>query len=186
MAIDNFAGSVASTHANGKLSVRNFDAPQVQFALNVDKIDALEWQKLVAPSPQPQKGSPNLLLKTTGGGPVTIGTIVYDQLVLNAVKSTVVLDHGLIKLSPVSAQVAGGLSSGAITIDTRPAQTQFTIAMNVQKVDANKLLSSVSNVKNTLYGLLASNMQTQFHSVAAGKDIASTLNGHLSLNRNRL
>jgi AsmA-like C-terminal region len=49
-------------------------------------------------------------------------------------------------------------------------------------VDANKLLSSVSNVKNTLYGLLASNMQTQFHSVPAGKDIASTLNGHLALN----
>ena len=182
VAIDNFAGSIASTHANGKLSVRNFDAPQVQFALNVDKIDALEWQKLVAPSPQPQKSSPSLLLKTTGGGPVTIGSIVYDQLVLNDVKSTVILDHGLIKLSPVSAQVAGGLSSGAITIDTRPAQTQFTIAMNVQKVDANKLLSSVSNVKNTLYGLLASNMQTQFHSVPAGKDIASTLNGHLSLN----
>jgi uncharacterized protein involved in outer membrane biogenesis len=181
VAMDNFSGSIASTHANGKLSVHNFEAPQVQFALNVDKIDALEWQRLVAPSPQPQQRSPSLLLKTTGGGPVTIGSIIYDQLVLNDVKSNVTLDHGVIKLAPVSAQVAGGFSTGAITIDTRPAQTQFQIAMNVQKVDANKLLSSVSNVKNTLYGLLASNMQTQFHSVPAGTDIASTLNGHLSL-----
>ncbi|HEX6879516.1 MAG TPA: AsmA-like C-terminal region-containing protein, partial [Terriglobales bacterium] len=182
VALDNFAGSIASTHANGKLSVKNFDAPQIQLALNADKIDALEWQKLVAPSPQQKTNSPSLLSKATGGGPVTIGSIVYDQLVLNDVKSTVTLDHGIIKLSPVSAQVAGGLSTGAITIDTRPAQTQFMIAMNVQKVDANKLISSVSNVKNTLYGLLASNMQTQFHSVPEGKDIASTLNGHLALN----
>ena len=194
VAIDNFSGGVASTHANGKLSVRNFNAPNIQLALNIDKVDALELQKLVAPAPatpstsKPQKtttaqnSSPSLLEKATGGGPVSIGTIVYDQLVLNDVKSTVTLDHGLIKLAPVSAQVAGGLSTGAITIDTRPAQTQFQIAMNVQKVDANKLLSSVSNVKNTLYGLLASNMQTQFHSVPAGKDIASTLNGHLALN----
>ncbi len=182
VALDNFAGSIASTHANGKLSVKNFDAPQIQLALNADKIDALEWQKLVAPSPQQKTNSPSLLSKATGGGPVTIGSIVYDQLVLNDVKSTVTLDHGVIKLSPVSAQVAGGLSTGAITIDTRPAQTQFMVAMNVQKVDANKLISSVSNVKNTLYGLLASNMQTQFHSVPEGKDIASTLNGHLALN----
>ena len=183
VAIDNFSGSVASTHANGRLAVRDFDAPQIQLALNADKIDALEWQKLVAPTPQKQeKNSPSMLAKATGGGPVNIGTLTYDQLVLNDVKSTVTLDHGIIKLSPVSAQVAGGLSTGGITIDTRPAQTQFTIAMNVQKVDANKLISSVSNVKNTLYGLLASNMQTQFHSVPAGKDIASTLNGHLALN----
>jgi uncharacterized protein involved in outer membrane biogenesis len=183
VAIDNFAGSIASTHANGRLAVHNFDAPQIQLALNVDKIDALEWHKLVSPTPQKaQSNSPNLLSKATGGGPVNIGSLVYDQLVLSDVKSTVTLDHGIIKLAPVSAQVAGGLSTGGITIDTRPAQTQFTIAMNVQKVDANKLISSVSNVKNTLYGLLASNMQTQFHSVPAGKDIASTLNGHLALN----
>jgi len=183
VAIDNFAGSIASTHANGKLSVRDFNAPQIQLALNADKIDALEWQKLIAPTPQPQqKNSPSPLLKATGGGPVNIGAIVYDQLVLNNVKSTVVLDHGVIKLSPVTAQVAGGLSTGGITIDTRQPQTQFTIAMNVQQVDANKLISSVSNVKNTLYGLLASNMQTQFHSVPAGNNIASTLNGRISLN----
>jgi hypothetical protein len=184
VAIDNFAGSVASTHANGRLAVHNFDAPQIQLVLNADKIDALEWQKLVAPTPPKpgEKQSPSMLTKATGGGPVNIGTLTYDQLVLNDVKSTVTLDHGIIKLAPVSAQVAGGLSTGAITIDTRQPQTQFMIAMNVQKVDANKLISSVSNVKNTLYGLLASNMQTQFHSVPAGKDIASTLNGHLALN----
>ncbi len=196
VAIDNFSGGVASTHANGKLSVRNFEAPNIQLALNIDKIDALELQKLVAPTPntpstpksprtataQKNSNSPSLLQKATGGGPVNIGTIIYDQLVLNDVKSTITLDHGVIKLAPVSAQVAGGLSTGAITIDTRPAETQFMVAMNVQKVDANKLLSSVSNVKNTLYGLLASNMQTQFHSVPTGSNIASTLNGHLSLN----
>lgn len=202
VAIDNFAGSVASTHANGRLSVKNFSAPQIALALNADKIDAMEWQKLIAPSSQApqskssqsqkqqpaatptnaQKSEPSLLDKATGGGPLNIGTLTYDQLQFNNVRSTLALDHGVIRLAPVTAAVASGESTGNITLDTRGPQTAIAVNMAVQKVDANKLLSSVSSVKDTLFGLLTSNLQGQFHTVNSGQDIAKTLNGKVSLN----
>lgn len=184
VALENFAGSLGSTHANGRISVRDFDAPQIALALNADKIDALEWQKLIAPAPQQQNktNQPSLLEKASGGGPLTIGTLSYDQLQFNNVHSTLALDHGVIRLAPVTATVAAGQSDGNITVDTRGPQTQIAVNMAVQKVDANKLLSSVSNVKDTLFGLLTSNLQGQFHTVPAGKDIASTLNGKVALN----
>lgn len=199
VALDNFAGSIASTHATGRLSVKNFSAPQIALALNADKIDAMEWQKLIAPSPstqdsQPQKqppapaptnaqkNEPSLLDKATGGGPLEIGTLTYDQLQFNNVHTTLALDHGVIRLAPLTASVAAGQSTGNITLDTRGPQTAIAVNMAVQKVDANKLLSSVSSVKDTLFGLLTSNLQGQFHTVNAGQDIAKTLNGKVSLN----
>src|SRR5258708_6422106 len=53
--------------------------------------------------------------------------------------------------------------------------------MKSDKGGANKLLSSVSFLKKTLYGLLASNVDATFSSTSADS-IARSLNGNLSLN----
>jgi hypothetical protein len=50
----------------------------------------------------------------------------------------------------------------------------------VERVDTNKLLSSVSNVKGALYGLLAGNMNGQF-AVGGNQNIAQTLNGKAAI-----
>jgi uncharacterized protein involved in outer membrane biogenesis len=213
VALNNFAGSIASTHANGHLSVKNFNAPQIALALNADKIDIAEWQKLISPGPLPapssqpasqpttavrrsqpaqtstpatarqnaQVSQPTFLDKATGGGSLNINTLTYDQLQFNNVRSTLSLDHGIIRLAPVTATVASGQSTGNITLDARGPQTQIAVNMAVQKVNANQLLSSMSKMKDTLYGLLTSNLQGQLHTVPAGQDIASTLNGKVSL-----
>src|SRR5262249_23723105 len=47
--------------------------------------------------------------------------------------------------------------------------------------DANKLISSVSDVKQTLYGLLASNVNASFSSSSANS-IARSLNGTMNIN----
>ena len=112
----------------------------------------------------------------------TFGTLTYDQLVLNDVKSTVILDRGVVRMAPINAAVYGGQETGSITVDLRTPQTLYTVDLKLQRVDSNKLLSSVSSIKETLYGLLAANTQASFASVPNGTDIARTLNGKLSLN----
>ncbi len=199
MVMQNVAASLGSMNATGNVTMRNFAAPQVQFALNLDKLNVLELQQIL-PAEQEQKqparaslslvpkayAAPatesSMLSKMTGGGNVSIGTLTYDQLVLNDVKSTVMLDHGIIRLAPVTAAVYGGQETGSITLDTRGQQTLYNVDLRLQKVDSNKLLSSVSSIKETLYGLLAANTQASFTSVPNGSDIAKTLNGKLSLN----
>jgi AsmA protein len=194
--LQNMSITLGQTNVGGTLTLKNFEVPQVQFALNADKVNVTELQQIFAATPaQPvkradnfwrlvpeanaqAKAEPSLLTKMTGGGTVTIGVIQYDDLLLNNAHSTVTLDHGLIKMNPVTADVYGGKENGTITIDMRPAQPVYAVNLKTEKVDANKLISSVSDVKQTIYGMLASNVNASFSS-SSSTSIARSLNGNL-------
>jgi AsmA protein len=188
--LDGVQMSLASMNASGNATVRNFNAPQVQFALSADKVNATELQKLIAPTPattpQPVKAAaptePSIITKMTGSGTISAGLLQYDTMALQNVRATVNLNHGVITLNPVTAQSYGGTSAGSITVDTRAATTQYNVALKTQQVDANQLLSSMSNTKNVLFGLLASNIQGAFVTGPVSEDVAKTLNGRVSLN----
>ena len=200
--LKNVAVSVGQTNATGQLTLKDFAAPQVQFALNADKVDVVELQSLTATPPAPAKradshnfwqltpqanaqtranAQPSIVTKMTGSGTVAIGTITYNELILSNTHSNVTLDHGVIKLNPLTADVYNGKETGNITIDLRPAQPVYNVNLKTEKVDANKLISSVSDVKQTLYGLLSSNVNASFSSTSADT-IARSLNGSLALN----
>jgi AsmA protein len=199
--LQNVAATLGQTNVNGVLTLKNFEAPQVQFTLSADKVNVAELQQTFNAAPgkraaaehdfwsltpkaeaqQNAAAGPSLLTKMTGGGAVTVGAIQYDDLLLNNVHTNVALDHGLIKMNPVTADVYGGKENGAITIDMRPAQPVYTVNLKTDKVDANKLVSSVSDMKQTLYGLLASNVNASFSSSSAS-NIARSLNGNMSIN----
>ena len=210
--LSNLAASVGQTNATGNLTLKNFAAPQVQFTLNADKVDVAELQQLTA-APAEQKRSaidhsfwqivpeaeaqthpaqPNqpatenkaneqsILNKMTGGGTATIGSVKYNDLLLSNVHSNITLDRGVVRLNPLTADVYNGKETGNITIDLRPPQPVYTVALKTDKVDANKLVSSVSDIKQTLYGLLNSNVNATFSSTSAN-EIARSLNGQLVL-----
>jgi AsmA protein len=198
MNVDGLNLTLGSTNATGNLSMRNFQAPQVQFNLSADKLNVNELQKIMGTQGAPAKVSslnlipraeaapakandPGLLSKTTGSGTVSIGNIVYDDLQMQNTKSNVTLNNGVIKLDPVNTTLYGGSATGSITVDTRGQTTLYNVALKTQKVDSNQLLSSVSSAKNVLYGLLASNIQSSFAS-AENANIARSLNGHVALN----
>jgi len=201
--LKNLAASVGSTNATGQLTLKDFAAPQVQFGLNADKIDVVELQSLTTTPAAPAKkadshsfwqitpradaqvrpnaaAEPSFVTKMTGTGTVAIGTITYNDLILNNAHSNVTLDHGLIKLNPLTADVYNGKEVGNVTIDLRPAQPIYNVNLKTEKVDANKLISSVSDVKQTLYGLLSSNVNASFSSSSADA-IARSLNGSVAL-----
>ena len=197
--LQNIALTLGSTNASGTITLKNFDAPQVQFALNADKVNVAELQQTFAATPaQPArraggfwqlvpdanaqaKAEPSMITKMSGGGTVAIGVIQYDDLLLNNAHANVTLDHGVIRMNPVTADVYGGKETGTITIDMRPAQPVYAVNLKTDKVDANKLISSVSDVKQTLYGLLASNVNASFSSASA-TGIARSLNGNMAIN----
>ena len=197
MSLQNLNAGLGSTNATGSMTVSNFNAPNIQFTLNADKVNVAELQQITgsAPAQQPAKRaslqlipsadaavppSAGLLDKATGGGKVSIGTVEYDTLLLQNVTSNVAIDHGVVKLAPINASLYGGQQTGAITIDTRPTPMDVQVSTNLQHVDANQLLSSTTSLKQTLYGLLAANGQTSFHAANA-QDMARTLNGKLAI-----
>ncbi len=195
--MDNFKGSLGSTNATGTLTLRDFSAPQVQFSLSADRMIVAEWQQMfpnVQPSPQKTAffslvptayaaaTEPSLLSRTTGTGTLAIGTIQYDQLVLTDARSNVTLNRGVIRLEPITAQLYGGTQTGSVVVDTRPTPAVYTVSTKMNGVDANKLLSSVSSLKQTLYGLLAANSSGLSFSGANADQMARSLNGRLDLN----
>src|SRR5581483_6194405 len=201
MNLENAAFSLGSTHATGQVSIRGLApnaTPQAQFALNADKFSVAEWQglmrnpavekttaalRLVPPAYADPKPEPPLLQRLTGGGTLNVGTVVYDQLLLTNLKATAALDRGVVRLDPVTANVAGGVESGTIVIDARPTPAAYAVNAKLSNVDANQLLSSISNLKQVLYGVLAANADTRFMGSTNGGSagVARTLNGRLSL-----
>ncbi|HEY6969036.1 MAG TPA: AsmA family protein [Candidatus Angelobacter sp.] len=133
------------------------------------------------PAPKPASAQPGMIEKMTGGGTIDIGAVQYDDLLLNNVHTNVTLDHGLIQMNPLTSQLYGGQQTGSVSIDMRPAQPIYTVNLKTDKVDANKLISSVSSVKQVLYGLLNSNVNATFSSTSA-EAIARGLNGKLGIN----
>jgi AsmA protein len=159
------------------VSVRNFQAPEIQFQADIDKLDTTEMQNLAAP----QKGAASKaggLRNVTGSGTVHIGSVHHDNLSMSNVKATCALDRGVIRLTPVESELAGGGQAGNVTIDTRGEHPAIAVSTKFDKVDANQLLSSTTSLKNRIYGLLAGEADTRFV-VQPGGDIARSLNGEV-------
>ncbi len=200
--LTNLAASLGSTSASGNLSVANFQAPRLTFALAADKLNVDELQKITsssAPAPAKKKAEstwslvpaadaapapaaqPGLLANATGTGTIAVGTILYQQIQLTNVHSNVTLNHGVIQLNPLTAQIDGGQENGSITVDTRPANMAFAVNAKLTGVDANRLLSSISSVKDTVYGSLGANANITFSTPPSG-DVVQTLNGVIAMN----
>lgn len=194
---ENLVGSLGETNATGRLTLRNFSAPQVQFTLSADKLNVAEWQQVfsggtparssassarwnLVPRAEAAAATESLFSRTTGSGTLTAASVIYDQLVLTNVRSSVTLDRGVMRFAPLTGELYGGQTSGSVVIDTRPTPTTYTISTKLDRVDANKLLSAVSTLQETLYGLLATNANTTFTSAPPGQAVR-TLNGKLSL-----
>lgn len=201
MTLENAALSLGSTHATGQMTIRGMApnaTPQAQFSLSADSVNVAEFQGMMRNQPvktastwslvpiayAQAKTQPSLMERLTGGGVVTIGNVIYDQLQLSNVKSNVTLDHGLIRMSPINAGLYGGNLGGNVVVDTRPTPVTYTVQTKLSGVDANKLLSSVSDLKQTLFGILAANANTHFMTTPNGgsSQVVKSLNGTLDLN----
>jgi uncharacterized protein involved in outer membrane biogenesis len=196
--LTNLAASLGSTNATGNLSVSNFQAPNLRFALNADMINVAELQKITggsnaAPAKKtaanwnlieqadaaPAPAKPGFLESATGSGTVAVGTIIYDKTELTNVRSNVNLNHGVIQLSPLTAQVYGGQINGAISIDQRQPVATYAVNAKLTGADANRLLTAVGNSKDTLSGTLNANVNQTFSTPPSG-DVTQTLNGPFS------
>ena len=200
--LTNLSASLGSTNANGNLSVANLQAPQLTFALSADKLNVTELEQITGGSNQkapprkkaeaswsliptadaaPAAAQPSFLELATGSGTLAVGTIIYEQTVLTNVHSNVNLNHGMIQLNPLTSQIYGGQENGSVTVDKRPNPMTYAVNAKLTGVDANKLLSSVSTVKDTLYGTLAATTNVTFATPQSG-DIVQTLNGTMTMN----
>jgi AsmA protein len=190
--LERLAVTVGSTKAQGRLTVRNFASPEIDFTLSADTIDVVELQRLLAAARNEtrpefsenarpgQATNDGILLRTTGAGRLHAGTIRYNKLVLENAQAEARLDRGVITLQPLTASVFGGRHRGSVLVDARQMPTAVTVDSRFEQVDANRLVSATTNLDEVVTGTLDSSNQVTF--VADGKGtVAPSLNGTLSL-----
>lgn len=125
--------------------------------------------------------APDLNMQLHGGATITASSITAQDVVLSNVRAEAKLADGVIRLSPLTADLFGGEESGMWTLDTRPATPLCSVNAKLTGVDTNKLLSATSSLKNTLYGSLAADGNLSF-ALSSGTDLARTLNGTVGFN----
>ena len=193
MSLDDVDISIGQTTAHGNLVANDFGAPRLQFALSANHINVAEWEQLFQsrekkPVDRTRSAAPNSatqeswINRTTGAGSLTADTVVYDELTLTNVRSTVTLDHGVITMKPLTANLYNGQQAGTVVVNTQTNPATYTVDSKLQGVDANQFLSSISPVKQTLFGILSANADTHFTTAAGARSILPSLNGKVSLN----
>ena len=182
--ISSLNAGIGSTTVHGDLSAKNFSAPQLQFALTADNIDVAELEapasntaQAKSPSPNNEK-QPSLVDELTGSGTLAAARIKSENIVLTNVHTTCKLNHGVIQLSPLTADLFGGKQEGALTLDVRPAKPLCSVHSKLSGVDSNALLSAVSSLRDTLYGTLNATTALAF-TLGPSADLAKSLNGNL-------
>jgi uncharacterized protein involved in outer membrane biogenesis len=190
---ENLTMSLGKTTATGSLTVRDFAAPTVRFDLSADSIDVVEMQAMVAPAgdarptvagkaPAAQvKDGESALLRMQGSGRIRVGSIANEQLVLEDVQAAVTIDRGLTRLDPLTAAVYGGRHGGSIALDARRTPATFTYTSTLERVDANRLASATTSLRDVIFGALSSDVRISA-SAGGAQEIAKSLNGTLSLN----
>ncbi len=104
-----------------------------------------------------------------------------QEIALTNLRANASMKDGVVQLAPVTAGIFGGQEDGNITLQTKAAHPLCSVKAKLTGVDANALLSSVSSVKNTLYGSLASNADLSF-AIDSSTNLAGTLNGTVAFN----
>jgi AsmA protein len=99
-------------------------------------------------------------------------------MVLNQLTAACVLDHGVLTLEPLKAELFGGSVNGRIVADLRPATPEITIKAKLEQVDANKLVSATTPLRQVLFGKFNADADMK---MLAGEDIAKSLNGAIVL-----
>ena len=101
--LNNMQASLGSTNASGSATIRNFAAPQIQFALNADKLNITELQQITSsnasgkrasldrfalvPAAEAQGPAGGAISHLGGTGTLSVASIIFDQLVLSNFKS---------------------------------------------------------------------------------------------------
>jgi AsmA protein len=194
VSLDNLQVSLGKTTAGGRVTIRRFAAPVIEFQLAADTLDVVEMQTVFAPVNTPggtavsvaPDGAPPSAAETDGGflrlatgsGRLRVGRITNGALALEDVQATTTLDRGVLRLDPLTASVYGGRHQGAVVVDASRTPATFSITSSLEQVDANRLATATTNVRDVIYGASTVRVSTSTNGIDS---IAKSLNGTITL-----
>lgn len=171
----------------GNLGVSNFAKPVINFKLNLDEIDADRYlppvpegeQKAAPPATAAAAGATELplepLRQLNAKGSIDIGKLKVSGITSEKIHVTLKAADGLVKLSPMSANLYQGEYKGNVSLDARGKALKLAIDENISGVQAGPLLKDLSG-DDTISG--TANASAKLTGTGANVDqIKQTLTG---------
>jgi hypothetical protein len=165
---------------------------EVKINLAADQIDLVQWSNELASS-QTNKGSQKSgaiserIFDLVINGRLEVEELNYGDLQLNQLNTKFKTDGGVIELSNLGLKGAEGEVSGATKLDFSESEAEYNGNLQIEGVEVNHLLTSVTKFKDNLYGTL----ELDFDFVATGEDIvtavkSATAEGNLAISNAKL
>ncbi len=185
--ISTLTADVDDTHLVGHFNYADLGAKTFDFALNLNQIDLNRYmsvesqQQLTGAPTQPAaaesaakaNASANnvsaglpvpLLRQLKGTGSLSIDKLTVNKISAAQVNLQLIVDEGLIKLVPVSAQLYQGKSNGVIQFNVRGHIPELSVNEALTQINVGALMADVSKnskVQITGIGNLDLNLTTQ-------------------------
>ncbi len=145
--LDGFTLELDQSRLTGKMSVRNFDRPQVGFTLAVDEIDI---DRYMAPADDANAGSmedvvipKDELQGQEVQGQLSVGTLHMAGLEFNDAKVGVAINNGKMRLHPLTAGFYGGSYSGDVALDSSGAVPVVSLDEKIDSITFQRLVADL-------------------------------------------
>ena len=176
----NFAGSTTSiklddlkialddTILQGDINIANFEGPDLKFAIGIDSINADRYlepatkgkrkAKAATPEVAAAGAAAELPVETLRAlkikGDLLIGNLVLSGAKIKNIKFSINANGGVIRLTPIAAELYQGTYGGAIVLDARGKQTKLKLNTKLANVSVEPLIiDTVGN--NMLSGIVS-------------------------------
>jgi uncharacterized protein involved in outer membrane biogenesis len=113
-------------------------------------------------------------------GTVSVNRLDFDKVALTSVRSNASYRNGILRLSPLTANLYGGATKGQITIDTRGANSVISLESRVDNVESSQLMSAISSLPPLISGPLAADIKVTL-SPKPGEDPLKSMAGNVAL-----
>ena len=141
------------THVRGSAAVDDFGTMALEYALNVDRIDA---DRYLPPKSPPRSGGVasappastgtelpvETLRKLAVHGTLEVGQATLQGLALTGISLPLTAKDGRVRLGPTQAHLPGGTYNGDIMIDVAPSPARLSLNEHVRGVDIGALLQA--------------------------------------------
>jgi len=178
--------------------VKTGSAPEWQFDLAADHLDAAELDRWIGPRARPnwlariftptgnsasQISAPGPLSQLRARGTLHAETFTLALLEVQSLRAQIEMIGRNVNVSEFNAKLNGGAISGALLANLA-ADPIYILRANVKNVDAADLAKSSADLRDRLAGLISGEIKLSFHGIGR-EELLDTLNGDARLTATR-
>ncbi|MFQ5744513.1 MAG: AsmA family protein [Acidobacteriota bacterium] len=165
--LSDFHGVIGASDLNGSLSVTDLEAPRISFDLTSERANFSELMSFLQKE-TPAEETPSAaalpvptedtLSRICARGKLEIAHGSFGALQFDDLRSTLTLEHKVVRLEPVRMSLYGGSMIGSASVDVNADPPVYSVAAHPQEIGVGPLLSENLGMQKSLVGSLTGDL----------------------------